>query len=159
MSKETLHFKVGLSTNSSSKLPEFTLGVNGTTYFKGTLSSGGSVTDYFEFDAEIEEGDGLFEICLLNKQETDTVKGDNGEILEDMLLNVDSIEIDDISLGFLLWTHSKYFPNYPKSYIEYNKASGAELPESVLNCVNMGWNGSWQIPFTSPFFVWLLENL
>ena len=158
MSTETLHFKIGLSTNSTAKMPEFTLGVNGTTYFKGTLSSGGS-TEYFEFDAEIQEGDGLFELCFLNKQETDTVKGDNGEILEDMLLNVDSVEIDDISLGFLLWTHSKYFPMYPESYIEYCKTAGNDLPESVLNCVNMGWNGTWKIPFTSPFFVWLLENL
>jgi hypothetical protein len=158
MSKETLHFKIGLSTNSTSKLPEFTLGVNGTTHFKGTLSSGGS-TEYFEFDAEIEEGDGVFELCLLNKQDSDTVMSPDGEILEDMLLNVDSIEIDDISLGFLLWTHSSYFPTYPESYIEYSKATGNELSESISNCVTMGWNGTWKIPFTSPFFVWLLENL
>ena len=97
-----------------------------------------------EFTADLEEVT-KHTICvrLLNKEDSDTVQNeDETEIVKDMLLNIEEIYLDDISLGTLKWTHSKYVAN-GKTY---------------ENCVNLGWNGDWILEFDSPFYLWLLEN-
>jgi len=147
LDKETLHFKVGLSGSSSKKHPKFTISVNNTEFVKTQLTGDANVTEYFEFDVEIQEGECSLIIELLNN------------IVEDLLLNIDSIEIDEMDLGSLLWTASDYRPMYPDKHRLKMSQSGQELPESVKNCVNLGWNGRWILPFTSPYYVWLLEHI
>jgi len=68
-----------------------------------------------------------------------------------MLLNIDDITIDDISLGNLLWS-AEYVLDHPQ---EYRGQTVAKLD----NCVNLGWNGTYILKFTSPFYIWLLEQL
>jgi len=29
----------------------------------------------------------------------------------------------------------------------------------LTNCIDLGWNGEWQLEFDSPFYIWLLENI
>jgi len=48
---------------------------------------------------------------------------------------------------------------YPERYKAEVFRRGDNLPDSVKNCVNLGWNGKWVLPFTSPFYIWLLENI
>lgn len=155
MHKEILSFKVGLSGTSSLKSPDFKICVDGKTFCEGSLSTNPNETEYFEFPVEILEGEHSLEVHLLNKHSTDTIKDDTGQILEDMLLNIDSIEIDEIEIGVLKWTASSYFPEYPSDYLDETQKSIKE----VKNCVNLGWNGVWKIQFTSPFYIWLLENI
>jgi hypothetical protein len=158
--KETLHFKVGLSGSSSKKHPEFRILVNGHEFVSQQQLTGGvNETEYFEFDAKIDEGDCSLAIELFNKLESDTVLDSNGNIVEDLLLNIDSIEVDDIDFGPLLWTASEYTPNYFEAYRLNASQLGQDLPESVKNCVNLGWNGTWRLPFVSPFYLWLIENI
>jgi ABC-type iron transport system FetAB ATPase subunit len=160
LEKETLHFKVGLSGSSSKKHPEFRILVNGHEFVSQRQLTGGvNETEYFEFDAEIDEVDCSLIIEFLNKAEHDTVLGPDGNITEDLLLNIDSVEIDDIDIGTLLWTASDYKPNYFETHRSKLIQMGQELPETVKDCVNLGWNGKWQLPFTSPFYIWLLENM
>ena len=68
-----------------------------------------------------------------------------------MLLNIDGITIDDISLGQLLW-NAEYILDKPQQY------NSKEITE-LANCVNLGWNGTYVFKFTSPFYIWLLEKL
>jgi hypothetical protein len=157
--KETLHFKIGLSGSFTKKHPEFKILVNNTEFVRARLTSDVNVTEYFEFDAVIEEGECALVIELINKSTYDTVLDANGNIVEDLLLNIDSIEIDDIDLGFLLWTSSVYKPDYPKSYVQQCESVGQNLSLELHECVNLGWNGQWTLPFTSPFYIWLLENI
>lgn len=157
--KELLHFKVGLSGSSNRKQPEFKISVNGVKQVHDKLKGAVNETEYFEFDVEISEGDNSIEIELLNKSFGDTVLDQEGNIIDDMLLNIDSIEIDEIDLGPLKWTISDYRPIYPERYKAEIFRNGGNVPESVKNCVNMGWNGIWKLPFTSPFYIWLLENI
>jgi hypothetical protein len=116
-------------------------------------------TEYFEFDAALEEGNHSLEIVLQNKSDQDTVMDQKGNILSDLLLNIDSIEIDDIDLGPLVWTCSIYKPDYPKSYVQHCESIGHNLLPELQECVNLGWNGRWILSFTSPFYIWLLENI
>ena len=155
MDKETLHFKVGLSGTSELKQPRFSIAVDGNIVQEGTLSQVPNVTEYFEFDVSLTEEPHELQISLLNKESADTVKDADDNIIGDMLLNIDSIEIDDIDLGPLLWTASIYNPIYPESYLDQDQKN----IKDVLNCVHLGWNGVWRLPFISPFYIWLLENL
>lgn len=159
LEKESLHFKIGLSGSSEKKHPKFAISVNDKQFIAASLTGLANETEYFEFDAEIEEGNCSLVIELLNKTMQDTVLDADGKIVEDLLLNIVSVEIDDIDLGPLLWTASNYRPIYPESYKQKILDKGEELPESVKDCVNLGWNGSWALPFTSPFYIWLLENI
>ena len=69
-----------------------------------------------------------------------------------MLLNIVSVEIDEIDLGHLTYSLSEY---HVSQYVEYN----GEITNLVKNCVNLGWNGTWQLSWNTPFYIWLLENI
>ena len=155
--KETLHFKIGLSGTLENKGPEIKISVNNTEFVHSTLH--GTELTYFEFDAEVDEGTCNLYIEMLNKTSNDTVKGDNDQIVSDLLLNIDCVEIDEIELGTIKWTHSDYQPIYPKDYAQIQLDIGNDLPKSIKECVNLGWNGRWVLPFQSPFYIWLLENI
>ena len=155
--KETLHFKIGLSGTLETKGPEIKISVNDKEFVHSTLP--GAELTYFEFDAEVDEGNCNLCIELLNKTANDTVKGDSDEIVSDLLLNIDSVEIDEIELGTIKWTHSDYQPIYPTDYVQNQQKHGNDLSKSIKECVNLGWNGRWNLPFQSPFYIWLLENI
>jgi hypothetical protein len=148
---DKLKFKIGLSgTYSGDKTPEYKIAVNGHEYVHGTIKTASGVTEFFEFEADLPDGDCSLDISLLNKTNSDVIKDnyndpDNFKIIGDLLLNIDSIEIDDIDIGNLKYTASKYQP-----------FDGRDL---VKNCVNLGWNGTYSVGFTTPFYIWLLENL
>lgn len=152
--KETLHFKIGVSGTSPNKQPEFNICINDHVYYTGMLSSPVNEVEYIDFDADISEGNHSLNITFLNKDPSDTVQKD-GEIVEDLVLGIRSIEIDQIDIGTLKWTLSKYYPIYPEEYTDNTQKQITELSE----CVNLGWNGTWRLPFASPFYIWLLENL
>jgi hypothetical protein len=160
METEKLKFKIGLSGTHPEKQPHFRLSVDGIEQVIASISTKVDEIEYFEFEVNLDEGDHNFSIELLNKGVGDTVLDETGQILADMLLNIDSIEIDDIDLGSLKWTLSSYEPEYPTKHVaSVFKQSGEHPPKMVKNCVNLGWNGKWTLPFQSPFYIWLLENM
>ena len=156
---ETLHFKIGLSGSSPIKQPKVLIKVDDKEYASVTLTKSPNETEYFEFTAALDEGDHSLEIVFQNKTDQDTVMDQNGNILSDLLLNIESIEIDEIDLGTLLWISSVYKPDYPKSYVQHCESIGQNLLPELQECVNLGWNGRWVLSFTSPFYIWLLENI
>jgi hypothetical protein len=160
METEKLKFKIGLSGTSPDKQPHFLIDIDGKNQIKAALTKAPNETEYFEFEIELDEGNHCLDIRFTNKISGDTVLDEKGHFLSDLLLNIDSIEIDEIDLGTLKWTLSEYRPQYHPNYVnEYVKSKGKEPEEIVKNCVNMGWNGTWTLPFQSPFYIWLLENL
>jgi hypothetical protein len=148
MHQESLNFEVKLSGTHWNKYPEFSVWVDDEKL----------VQDYIRFDThtvkierDLIEGPHELKIRLENKTNSDTVLSENGEIEKDMLLNVDDIIIDDISLGNLLWT-AEYQLDEPHEY------QGKTITQ-LDNCVNLGWNGTYILKFSSPFYIWLLEKL
>jgi hypothetical protein len=160
MNLEKRSFKVYLSGSHHNKCPEFSIELNGVKYVSGILPPYSGNSNLYEFTVEdIPEGENVLSISFLNKSDHDTVLNAQGNIVNDLLLNIDKIEIDDIDLGTLIWSHSVYEPNYSKSYSHHVAQKGETLPKQVTNCVNLGWNGTWKLSFTSPFYIWLLENM
>lgn len=140
MSTENLNFKITLSGTYWDKKPEYDILLNDVVMSHDFAGENNTV----EFTTDLEE-DAKHTLCvrLLNKQDSDTIQNeDKTEIVKDMLLNIEDVSIDDISIGPIKWTHSKYVAN----------------GETYKNCVNLGWNGDWILEFESPFYLWLLEN-
>lgn len=145
--QEKLHFKIGLAGTYWEKVPQYSILVNDTVCVEGHISELSGVVQYVEFDAEMPEGPATLKIRLENKDNSDTIQNeDKTAIVKDMLLNIRSVEIDDIDLGTLIYTKTEFVGDDPSRPI-------------LDKCQDLGWNGSWILAFESPFYIWLLENI
>lgn len=144
---EKLHFKIGVGGTYWKKVPVYSILVNDQLIQTTAIASPSGEVDIVEFDVELEEGPATLNIRLENKDDTDVVQSaDKTEILQDLLLNIKTVEIDEIDLGNLVFTKSQFV--------------GDDSTRPVLDkCVDLGWNGTWTLPFESPFYIWLLENI
>ena len=145
---ETLSFRVGLSGTYWDRKPAYSISIDGVEQVSAIIAADSGVVEYSEFTVAVtEDQEHLLEIKLLNKTDDDTVQSaDKTEIVKDMLLNIESISIDDIELGQIKWDQSEFVPVDPARPV-------------LKECVNLGWNGSYQLKFNSPFYLWLLEKM
>jgi hypothetical protein len=112
-----------------------------------------------EFEYDFEEGKS-YELVIKRsgKSRKQTVVDDEGNIHRDQLLHIKKIEIDEIDIGALVY-EGVYTPIYPEPWATQQKEAGNELAETLKNITRMGHNGTWSLRFSSPFYIWLLENL
>ena len=92
------------------------------------------------------------------KGRNQTIINEKGDILKDQLLHIKSINIDEIDIGALVFD-GVYTPTYPEPWATQQRESGNDLRDSFKNVTSMGFDGEWRFSFTSPFYMWLLENL
>jgi hypothetical protein len=143
---EKLHLKLGLSGTYWDKRPSFRINLNDQVLHSGTIQADSDVTEYLEFDVETADDLVTLSITLLDKEFSDTVENDDKTaIVKDMLLNIVSVEVDDIALGMVPFNMSEYRPE--------------GRTDVVKNCMNLGWNGTWSLTWDNPFYIWLLENM
>lgn len=147
MQKETLDFSVLLSSTNWGKLPQFSIWLDDHLFIRTTV---GATPTPCNFSTTADYGMHELKIHLENKTPRDTVIAD-GKIVDDMLLNIDDISINGVSLGHLKW-NSLYMLDQPQ---EYNGTMVTELP----NCVSLGWNGAYVLKFSSPFYLWFLDSV
>jgi hypothetical protein len=122
--------------------------INHTEYLSGQA---GEITN-LEFTAELAaNSEHVLKIQLLNKTPLDTIT-DNNVIVQDMLLNIHNIRINQVDLGLLLWSHSRYWLDSPRTH-------NGQITAYLDRCVNLGWNGTYEFKFATPFYHWLLDNL
>ena len=152
LEKEKLSFKIGVSGTYWDKKPHFTVLVDDTKYADDHIQGHSNETQFVEFEVELNEGSHELKIRLENKSDRDVEKDGHGNIINDMLLNIDVIEIDGIDLGQLKWSASEFVADNTKI------VNGTDMT-ITKNCINMGWNGTYSIKFESPFYLWLLENI
>ena len=148
MEHESLEFVITVSGTYWDKKPQFSIWLDDHVIIQTSISS--ESHQPHKFTCTIDEGEHTLKIRLENKSSSDT-QIVNGEVTNDMILNIDDITIDDISLGQLLWD-AEYKLDKPQQY------NGKEITQ-LDNCVNLGWNGMYVLKFTSPFYIWLLEKL
>lgn len=147
MEKEKVKFDIQLSGTYWDKIPEFSIGIDNQEVIKDSVTD----SQVFSFTVDLTEEEHVLWIDFLNKTDEDVKKDQyedpiNFEILADMILNIEKISIDDIEIEILKWDASEFIPKNPKK-------------EILKKCVNLGCNGRYQIKFTSPVYLWLLENL
>ena len=148
MHEEKLTFAVTLSGTYWDRKPQFSIWLDDHVVTQSEVA--GPAQQIINFERTVDEGDHTLKIRLENKTTADT-NIRNGEIIDDMLLNIDDITIDDISIGNLLWS-AEYILDKKQMY------KGQEI-DHLDGCVNLGWNGTYVLKFTSPFYIWLLEKL
>jgi len=159
MATEKLKFKLELYATMWDKPPHAEIIVDGKSYFDGDITSTEDKPTLIEFEVEVEE-DKKCDLVInrSNKTVPQTVVNNKGDLLKDQLLHIKKIEIDEIDLGSLVFT-GVYTPKYPEPWATQMAESGKELRESFTNVTQMGHNGEWKFTFTTPFYMWLLENL
>jgi hypothetical protein len=148
MQEENLSFKISLTGTFWDRRPQFSVWLDDQVITQTEIAT--PAEQIVSFERKVSEGAHELKIRLENKTNSDTVI-ENGEVVKDMLLNIDDITIDDISLGNLLWS-AEYILDKKQSY------KGQEI-DHLDGCVNLGWNGTYVLKFTSPFYIWLLEKL
>ena len=159
MATEKLKFKLELFATMWHLPPVAEIKLNGRSYFKSEISSTEQDPTKFQFEADLSEGSeyGLT-IERTGKRTGQTVIDNKGNILKDQLLHIKGIQIDEIDIGALIY-EGVYTPDYPEPWATQQQAAGNQLPKSFKNVIQMGHNGEWKFTFTSPFYMWLLENL
>ena len=159
MATEKLKFKLELYATMWNKPPVAEILINDKSYFKQEISATEDKPQVIEFEHEFEEGvDHELTIKRSGKINNQTIVNDKGDLLKDQLLNIKGIEIDEIDLGALVF-EGVYTPEYPEPWATEQKEAGIELKKSFKNVTQMGHNGTWRFKFSSPFYMWLLENL
>ena len=158
MATEKLKFKLELYATMWDKPPVADIKINEKSFFKEEIASTNDKPTIIEFEHELEEGKAYnLIIDRSNKNKRDTIVEDE-KIVKDQLLHIKSIEIDEIDIGGLVY-EGVYKPNYPEPWASQQAEAGNKLPETLKNVTQMGHNGTWTFSFTSPFYMWLLENL
>jgi len=127
-------------------------------YFNDEITSTKDKPTIIEFEHELEEGKSYSLIIDRLGKDISQCKLKDGKIIKDQLLHIKSIEIDDIDIGGLVY-EGVYKPDYPKLWATQQIKAGNKLPETLKNVTKMGHNGTWTFTFSSPFYIWLLENL
>ena len=148
MQEENLSFQISLTGTYWDKKPQFSVWLDDHVIIQSEIAS--KSEQIINFERRITEGAHELKIRLENKTDTDTVI-ENDEVVKDMLVNISDIIFDDISLGNLLWS-AEYILDHPQEY-------KGQTIDHLDGCVNLGWNGTYVLKFSSPFYIWLLEKL
>ena len=84
-----------------------------------------------------------------NKTIDHTTVNESGEIISDALIEIDNILFDQVDIDQLFYEHCIYTHNY--------NGSGPDTKEKFYG--NLGCNGTVEFRFSTPFYMWLLENM
>lgn len=96
-----------------------------------------------QFTRELASGDHKFIIELINKTNS----------TPDMAVEIVSITFEGMTFDRFKWAN-KFYPAYPKSYIEKNPNLLSEIDEVTL----IGNAGRWELLFTAPIFKWIHQT-
>jgi len=179
MATEKLKFRLELYATMWDRPPHVEILINDQSMFKKDITGSLDKPDLLEFEYEMAEGQeysliinrsgkqGKAELTNTKNDhgivwpeqiESQTVADEDGKIIKDQVLHIKSIEIDEINIGGLVYD-GVYTPRYPEPWAARQRESGAELPEFFKNVTQLGHEGEWKLTFSSPFYMWLLENL
>jgi hypothetical protein len=102
-----------------------------------------------EFDMSDDEGEHELKFVLKNKLPTHTIIDEHGNIVNDAVLSIANVAIDGIKLGHMFFEQTRYHHDF----------NGAELLAEYKFFGVMGCNGYVSMKFSTPLFLWLLENM
>jgi hypothetical protein len=100
-----------------------------------------------EFSDE-EEKEHLLRLVMNGKNIEHTVLDDNGNITQDAVLNISKMQFDGIELNQILVDNSVYTHDF--------NGSGKTISDKFFHV--MGCNGTVELKFSSPVYIWFLEH-
>lgn len=99
--------------------------------------------------ADLAEGVHQLEFVMSGKTPAHTVLDADGNIVSDAVLEFSSVEFDDINVDALLQKLAQYTHDF--------NGSGHTVTESFYHA--MGCNGTVNLEFSSPVYLWMLEHM
>jgi hypothetical protein len=103
------------------------------------------------FEHAIDDSDGEHElrIVMKHKQAAHTRLDEHGNIVQDAVITVSDLEFDGIDIMQIATEQAQYMHNF----------NGSQ-PDGVHKFYgDMGCNGTVSMKFTTPVYLWLLENM
>ena len=158
MPTEKLKFRLELFATYWDKKPIAEIFINDKSYAKQEIDGTEDKPNIVEFEYELTEGESYKLIINRSNKDNKQTVVESDKIVKDQLLHIKSIQIDEIDIGALVY-EGVYKPEYPEPWASQQRTQGVEIPESFKNCDALGHNGTWTFAFSSPFYMWLLENL
>jgi hypothetical protein len=109
------------------------------------------VTEPMPVSLEIhdDEGEHEFKFVMKNKTPDHTVVDENSNITKDAMLSIANIAFDDVKLGQVFVEHCVYHHDF----------NGSQAPVEDEFYGAMGCNGYVSLRFTTPMYLWVLENM
>ena len=109
------------------------------------------VTETHHVCQEISDEDGDHELAieLYGKQPEHTVIDEAGEIVKDALITIENIQLDGIDIEQISQDLFEYHHDF----------NGTQQPIVAKFYGSFGCNGQLKFRFTSPVYLWLLENM
>ena len=98
---------------------------------------------------DLDDQEHCFEIELHGKTPDHTKVNDQGDIVQDVLAEIRDVALDDIQLGHMFLEKTQYHHDH----------NGTTDPVQTQFFGSMGCNGRVKLRFTSPVYLWLLENM
>ena len=144
---DTIKFQCNLSTSNAVVPLGFEILLNDKSVFKRE-----HVTDPCQISLDIEDIDAAeqqLQFVLTGKTVEHTKVDDQGNITEDAMLTISNVLFDDIDINQLLTEQAEYTHDF----------NGTQTPIKDNFYGNMGCNGTITFKFTTPFYLWLLENM
>jgi len=102
----------------------------------------------YDFDDDTEQNH-VLEFIMLGKQPEHTVIDEAGLILQDRCIHIDNMAFDGIQLGHMFTEVAKY----------HHDTNGTTDPLEDRFFGTMGCNGRVEMRFSTPIYLWLLENM
>jgi hypothetical protein len=100
--------------------------------------------------ADLAEDEHVLKIILKNKTSGHTTITPDGSIVQDAVINISKIFINNIAVDQLFWQMSEYVHN----------ANGSLAETSAYHFYgDLGCNGTVSMTFSTPVYLWLLENM
>lgn len=143
---ETIKLSLDLINESECNDLSIELLIDNQIFYKNKIIPG---TQKLEHELNIEEGEHEFNILLSGKTFDHTQVDEAGNIINDVLINVTNIEFDEINIDQIISEQAVY---------THDNNGTAELLEHKF-FGSLGCNGIVTLKFTSPFYLWLLENM
>jgi hypothetical protein len=101
-----------------------------------------------DFDDD-NDGEHELKFVLKNKTQEHTKIDEQGNIISDVMLSIGNLTFDDIKLGHIFIEQAVYHHDFNGSQ---------DLFEDTFYG-DMGCNGYVSLKFTTPIYLWLLENM
>ena len=102
-----------------------------------------------KIDLPDTDGEHTLEIILKNKKEMHTKIDADGNIVSDAVLTVSDLAFDEIKLGHMVTKLATYIHNF----------NGTKELTQEQFYGEIGCNGTVSLGFTTPIYLWLLENM
>lgn len=103
----------------------------------------------FEHDITDDEGRHALHFVLKHKQPSHTQIDQDGNIVQDAVLSISNVAFDGIPLEQTLYKLSSYTHDF----------NGSQALSQHRFYGDMGCNGTVSLHFTTPLYLWLLENM